>query len=97
MSNTFYTVDDLQVPSANVPAYAYPEPVEPSRFFLSHDEDDHWYLIPVENFDEWQDWINLSTRDWAEDDDRPDWEVPEYAKLIDGPQVLSFTDPKEDL
>ncbi len=59
------------------------------RFFLSQDNSSHWYLVPVSQDILWEQWRNI-----PEDDERS-WVEPEFAKRIDGPHRLTFTDPKE--
>lgn len=58
------------------------------RYFLGHDNSGHDYVVPVSRRDEWFRWLEI-----PEDDERS-WEVPEYAKRIDG--RLTFTDPRTD-
>ena len=57
------------------------------RFFVSSDASGHDYLVPVDRYTEWWAW-----RDISEDDERS-WDVPDYAKHIDG-GTLTFSDPK---
>lgn len=47
-------------------------------FFLSMDNDGHWFIIPVERRDEWNDWIDLDQSDEAS------WDVPEWADDLNG-------------
>lgn len=58
------------------------------RFFLGRDQSSHWYLVPVVNKLEWEAWTDLP------EDDECSWESPEFAKMIDGPYSLTFTDPQ---
>lgn len=60
------------------------------RYFLSVDNDGHWYLVPLDRRRDWHAWADL-----PEDDERA-WDAPDYAKRIDGPYMLSFTDPREE-
>ena len=56
------------------------------RFFLDQDQSCHWYIIPVENREEWNKWTNLS------EDDEASWDAPEYAQPISGhPNNVEFT------
>lgn len=57
------------------------------RFFEGSDDGGHHYIVPVAKAREWSDWIDLP------EDDEAGWEVPEWAKRIDG-GLLTFTDPK---
>lgn len=58
------------------------------RFFLAQDDDSHWYLVPEQNRAEWEAWTNISK------DDPASWNVPDFAKSIDGPHTLTFADPQ---
>ena len=58
------------------------------RFRLESDGDGHWYLIPPEKQSEWSTWM-----------DSKDFELgvePDWARRIDGPHRLTFTDPREE-
>lgn len=59
------------------------------RYFLGHDDSAHTYLVPAEHRDGWYAWVDQLSSD------EPDWEVPPYARRIDGPHRLTFTDPQE--
>ena len=59
------------------------------RYFLDQDDSCHWYLVPMDKRNEWEYWCGL------EDDCEESWEVPEWAKRLDGhPRWISFTDPQ---
>lgn len=58
------------------------------RYFLGRDESLHWYLVPLKNKKEWDEWTEIS-----EDDERY-WKVPEFAKRIDGYDSITFSNPK---
>ncbi|MCL8382119.1 hypothetical protein [Xanthobacter aminoxidans] len=59
------------------------------RFFLSTDNDSHWYLVPVAKAAEWEAWAAI-----PEDDERA-WEAPAFAKPLGGaPGLVTFTDPE---
>jgi len=60
------------------------------RYCLEQDNDDHWYLIPSHKKDAWRTFMDI-----PEDDERS-WEVPKFARLIDGYGTLTFTDPIEE-
>ena len=62
------------------------------RFFVAQDDSCHWYLIPNEYREDWEEWSNLP---YSEDDSRT-WEAPKYARSIDSPSNLSFIDPKDE-
>lgn len=58
------------------------------RFFLAQDDDCHWYLVPVDKREEWSEWREIPS------DDERSWDVPDFATAIDGPHLLTFTDPQ---
>jgi hypothetical protein len=58
------------------------------RFFLAQDDSCHWYLVPDTKRAEWEAWRNLSGAD------ERSWTVPDFAKPIDGPHRLTFTNPE---
>lgn len=59
------------------------------RFFLSQDNDSHWFVIPVARQQEWNDWLDI-----PEDDERA-WEAPDFAKSVGGaPCLVTFSDPE---
>jgi len=55
-----------------------------ARFCIVGDGDGHSFLIPAERRGDW-------TLDEGDEE-----EVPTWAKPIDGPHRLTFTDPKEE-
>lgn len=59
------------------------------RYFLGRDDSSHWYIVPIQHYDAWFVW-----RDLPEDDERS-WEVPDFARCIDNPYRLTFSDPHE--
>lgn len=61
-----------------------------TRYFLGQDGSGHWYLVPVEHQDEWNDW-----RDLPEDDEAA-WQEPAWAKRLNGGPSITFCDPSED-
>lgn len=55
------------------------------KYFLSQDQDCHWYLIPAEFRADWERWTELP----PEDDEA--WSVPVYAEMLGGgPDDLEF-------
>ena len=61
------------------------------RYFLSTDNDSHWYVVPVARLSEWNAWLEIS-----EDDERA-WDVPGFARAIGGaPCLVTFTLPEID-
>jgi len=59
------------------------------RFYLSRDNDSHWYVIPAAKRREWEEWLDI-----PEDDERA-WEVPDFARPVGGsPTLVTFTDPE---
>lgn len=61
------------------------------RFFIDADEDGNWYFIPESKRDAWINWL---ATDFAAAD-LMDCVVPEFAVDIEGPNLLTFTDPQE--
>lgn len=58
------------------------------RYFLDQDQSCHWYLVPLENSQEWEDWLEI------DEDDEKSWEVPGFARRLDGdPARVTFSDP----
>ena len=58
------------------------------RFFLTQDSDCHWYVVPVANRSEWDEWCNISS------DDERAWTPPSFAKPINGnPSRITFEAP----
>lgn len=48
------------------------------EFYLSRDDDGHWYIVPADKEGEWEDWLSLNP------DDEASWEAPEWAFPIGG-------------
>ena len=57
-----------------------------TRFFIGQDNECHWYMVDVQFRDEWNKWLNSDTY--------PDFDCPTYAVQIDGPHMLTFTNPE---
>lgn len=51
-------------------------------FCLTQDDDCHWYVIPSDKIDEWNNWIGS--------EDYENGIVPEYAKSVDGASNVHF-------
>jgi hypothetical protein len=49
------------------------------RFRLVRDDDCHWFVIPADRVDDWDNWVTSE-----------DWDPPTYATPIDGPHLLTF-------
>jgi hypothetical protein len=59
------------------------------RYFLSQDGSSHWYIIPLNKMQEWDEWVNI------DEDDPEGWKVPDYAQVVGGsPCLVTFTDPR---
>lgn len=54
------------------------------KYSLTRDNDCHWYLIPVENQDDWEAWLDIDS------DDEASWNVPDFAEAVDGPHSVEF-------
>lgn len=57
------------------------------KYFVSKDNDCHNYLIPLENRDQWEDFLELP------EDDEESWSTPSWAYGFDG-EFLSFENPE---
>jgi hypothetical protein len=57
------------------------------RFFLSQDRSCHWYIIDASKRAEWDVWNEI------DEDDPAGWNVPKFAREIDRPEGITFTDP----
>lgn len=54
-------------------------------YFLSSDDDGHWYIVPKSKEMDWGIWLNLDS------EDEESWTVPSYAKPINGsPSKVTF-------
>ncbi|MCK5610163.1 hypothetical protein KAR91_50280 [Candidatus Pacearchaeota archaeon] len=49
------------------------------EFFIDCDDDGHWYIVPEQHREQWDEWHNLNS------DDENSWEVPSFAIQIGGP------------
>lgn len=59
------------------------------RYFLDTNQDSHWYLIPVVMRADWEAFLILDA------EDEHSWNVPQYAREIDGPNQIEFEyDPR---
>jgi hypothetical protein len=54
------------------------------KYFLVQDNSCHWYVIPEDKKDEWDTFCDLP------EDDEASWEVPEFARDVDGPHSVAF-------
>jgi hypothetical protein len=60
------------------------------RFFLSQDNDSHWYVVPLAKRVAWDEWCDIPS------DDERSWDVPEWAAPVGGsPSLITFTDPQD--
>jgi len=60
-------------------------PVEVIEYIEVGDNSGHSYVIPFAEINDWYEWLEI------DDDDERAWDVPEYAKQIDGGSVI-FTE-----
>ncbi|WP_312405186.1 hypothetical protein [Rhizobium sp.] len=59
------------------------------RFYLSQDNDGHWFVIPVSKASEWGEWLRIDS------DDERAWTAPDFAKQVGGsPCLVTFTNPE---
>lgn len=55
------------------------------RYFLDADQCGHWFIIPAEKRDEWNEFINV------DEDDPAGWEMPEWVIYLNGsPTRVTF-------
>ena len=60
----------------------------PQRYFLSADEDGHWFVVPLDKTQEWHKWRDL------DQDSEEAWEPPAWASPVDGnPSRVTFENP----
>lgn len=58
------------------------------RYYLSADNDCHWYVVPLARKAEWEAWLDI-----PEDDERA-WEPPDFAIAVGGaPCLVTFSEP----
>ena len=53
------------------------------KYILCQDDDCHWYLIPADKKEEWNEWLDI-------------YSLPKYAQKVDGPHRLTFEKPIEE-
>lgn len=59
------------------------------RFYLTQDNDSHWYVVPLVNKHEWDEWCDIDP------DDERAWMPPEFAKAVGGsPCLVTFSNPE---
>ena len=59
------------------------------RYFLSRDNDSHWYVIPVAKQQEWDAFLDIDP------EDERAWDMPFWACPVGGsPTLVTFTDPQ---
>ena len=59
------------------------------KYFLSQDNDCHWYIVLNENRKEWCEWVEL------DEDDEKSWDVPNFAQAINNPYGITFNEFEE--
>lgn len=63
---------------------------EKKLYMLGQDNSCHWYILPADKKDEWEEWLSI------DEDDERSWDVPEFAQFIDGWHKLYFENPVEE-
>ncbi|MGO8211808.1 hypothetical protein ACC782_33550 [Rhizobium ruizarguesonis] len=59
------------------------------RFYLTTDNDSHWYVVPVAHKEEWDAWCEIDS------DDERAWTPPEFARAVGGaPCLVTFSNPE---
>lgn len=62
------------------------------RFYLTQDNDCHWYVVPELKRQEWEAWLEI------DDDDEAAWEAPEWAlRTYGSPSVVTFEAPNIEI
>ena len=60
------------------------------RFMMKQDNDCHWYLVPVEHCKLFDEMMEIDWGEWT-----PAGEQLIESMRIDGPELLTFTDPQK--
>lgn len=54
-------------------------------YFLSQDNDSHWYVVPVSRRTDWEKWLELDP------DNESAWNTPDFAEEVGGsPSLVEF-------
>ncbi len=56
-------------------------------FKLVSDHDGHWFILPARMAEQWSAWSEFAER---HPDDARGWDVPDYARHVDGPHAFTF-------
>ncbi len=60
-----------------------------TRFCLVTDNDCHWFIIPADKRDEWNEWCDIDS------DDERAWDAPDFARDLGGsPSSVTFENPR---
>lgn len=64
------------------------------RYCFLSDDDGHWYLVPAEQADRFEDWMEW----WANGDGDSPYDGPDFSdfRIGGGPEGYTFTDPAQD-
>lgn len=63
--------------------------MDAERYYLTQDNDSHWYVVPVANKAEWEAWCDIDP------DDEAAWVAPAFARQVGGsPCLVTFTDAR---
>lgn len=55
------------------------------KFFLSQDNDGHWYIVQAARRDDWLTWLE------QDEDEEASWEEPDFAERLGGaPDLVEF-------
>ncbi len=71
------------------PSRPSPECAKVVRFFIDCDNDGHWYLIDASKRALWNKWLGLDS------ENEESWNTPFFARRIDRPQDVEFSEPIE--
>jgi len=59
------------------------------RYYLTKDNDSHWYVVPLSKKTEWEAWKEIPS------DDERTWEAPDFARRTYGSyELVTFENPE---
>jgi hypothetical protein len=61
--------------------------MENKKYFMDCDNSGHNYIVEASRRDEWEAWLGL------DEDDEASWNVPDFARSIDGIYEIEFENP----
>lgn len=61
--------------------------MENKKYFMDQDNSGHNYIIEASRRNEWESWLGI------DEDDEESWNVPDFARGIDGISEIEFENP----